>query len=609
MASQPPPTQRSARSSHDAELYRQRHSAAHLLAEAVLEVFPGTYLGVGPPTEDGFYYDFAIVGSLTEAVLPQLEARVRELISAGGGFVHRIVSPEDARALFADQPFKLELIEGILAGLLDEDGNTISEPPILSTYRHGTLEDVCQGPHVTDVSEINPDALKLNRIAGAYWRGSENRPMLQRIYGTLWRTEEELRTHLWRLEEAKKRDHRKLGEELELFTFSPEVGSGLPLWLPHGTIIRDELEQWVRETERAWGYQRVATPHLTRSTLYYISGHLPYFKEDLYSPIVIDAEEYYLKPMNCPHHHMIYRARPRSYRELPMRLAEYGTVYRYESSGQLHGLMRARGFTQNDAHIYCRLEDAKAEFVNVMRLHHYYYRALGLTDFAMILALRDPKNTAKYHDDEQMWQAAEAITRQAMDESGIPYTEDVGGAAHYGPKVDFVVRSVTRREFAASTNQVDLYMPKRFNLTYVSASGREEYVVVLHRAPLGSHERFVAFLIEHFAGAFPVWLAPVQVQLIPVADRHVEYAERVYQELFAGGYRVIVDDANDRMQAKIRRAQLTKIPYMLIIGDREVAANTVAVRLRTGQELGAQPVTEFVDLLGRVVRTKSLDLG
>lgn len=589
-------------------LYKLRHSAAHVLAQAVAELFPSTKLAIGPPIDEGFYYDFDVPGGLSEADLPRVEERMREIIRADVPFEYREIGTEEAQELFADQPYKLELIEQIGAGQTDEDGNPSAGPAALSVYRHGSFQDLCRGPHVSRTGRIDPESLKLLRVAGAYWRGDERRPMLQRVYGTAWETPAELAQYLWRVEEARKRDHRKIGEDLALFTFSDEVGRGLPLWLPKGTIIREELEQWAKQTERRHGYQRVASPHLAKGELYRISGHLPYYKEDLYAPLDIEGEEYYLKPMNCPHHHMIYKARPHSYRELPIRYAEYGTVYRYEPSGQLHGLLRTRGFTQNDAHIYCAMADAKREFSAVMRLHDYYYRTLGMKDYHMVLALRDPKNTVKYHGDEEMWQTAERITREAMAESGIPYTEEVGSAAHYGPKVDFIIRSVTGKEFAAATNQLDLYMPQRFHLTYVDSSGRDEYVAVLHRAPLGSHERFVAFLVEYYAGAFPVWLAPVQGRLIPVADRHLEFARKVADRFAEVDLRVEVDDTPERMQGKIRKAQLEKVPYMLVVGDREVTAGSVAVRLRTGQDLGAKPVEEVVALLKRIRESRSLEL-
>jgi threonyl-tRNA synthetase len=590
-------------------LFRQRHSAAHILAQAVLELFPGTKLGAGPPTDDGFYYDFELPRPLTDDDLPRIEARMREIIREDVPFIYRKLEADEARRLFEDQPYKLEIIQAILSGTLDPDGNQADHGDVaLSTYRHDGFEDLCRGPHVDRTSEIDPDALRVTRIAGAYWRGDEARPMLQRVYGTLWESKEALDAYLWRLEEAKKRDHRRIGEDLHLFTFIREIGRGLPLWLPKGTIIREELEKWAKETERKWGYERVVTPHITRSELYYISGHLPYYKEDLYPPLVIDDEEYYLKPMNCPHHHMLYKSRPHSYRDLPIRYAEYGTVYRYEPSGQLHGLMRVRGFTQNDAHIYCTHESAKEEFVAVMRLHQYYYDALGLRDYHMVLALRDPKNKNKYHGDDVMWEESERLSRAAMEESGIPYVDEVGSAAHYGPKADFVIRSVTGRKFAASTNQLDLYMPHRFGLTYVDSSGRDQHVVILHRAPLGSHERFVGFLIEHFAGAFPVWLSPVQARVIPVADRHVEYARKVAKTLNDLDFRVDVDDADERMQNKIRTAQLEKVPFMLVVGDREATAEQISIRLRSGENLGPKPVAEFMERLSLLVRNRSLAL-
>lgn len=591
----------------DAEgLHRQRHSAAHLLAEAVLEQFPDARIGIGPPIDNGFYYDFELPRSLTPEDLESLEKRVRELVAAGGTFAYRTMSADEARAAFAGQPYKRELIEGIVAAGTDEYGNPVEGAPVISTYRHGSFEDLCRGPHVADLSEINADALKVSHVAGAYWRGDEHRPMLQRVYSLLFSSGEELESYLAMQEEARRRDHRRIGEEMDLFAFSAEVGRGLPLWLPRGTVIRDELEDWGKEVERSWGYERITTPHLTRGELYRISGHLPYYEEDLYSPIDIDGDQYYLKPMNCPHHHMVYKARPHSYRELPLRYAEYGTVYRYERSGQLFGLMRTRGFTQNDAHIYCTLDQARDEFVKVMQLHDYYYRALGITDFHMVLALRDPANTTKYHGDAAMWEEAERITREAMDESGIDYVVDVGGAAHYGPKADFIIHSVSGREFAASTNQLDLYMPGRFGLTYTAPDGAEAPVAIIHRAPLGSSERFVAYLIEHFAGLFPVWLAPEQVRVVPITGAQLDFAGKLGDELFAEGFRVHVDRSDNRMQAKIRNAVTEKVPFTLVIGRKEVEAGTVSVRSRAGDE-GAVPLEVFKERLRRLVHDKSLE--
>jgi threonyl-tRNA synthetase len=464
--------------------------------------------------------------------------------------------------------------------------------------------DLCRGPHLPSTRLI--PAFKITRSAAAYWRGSENNPQLQRIYGTAWPTRDALKDYLRMLAEAAKRDHRRIGEDLDLFTFSKEVGRGLPLWLPNGTIIRDELEGWARQTERELGYQRVVTPHITQEDLYYLSGHLPYYAEDLYAPIDIEGKKYYLRPMNCPHHHMVYKARPRSYRDLPYKIAEYGTVYRFERSGQLHGLMRTRGFTQNDAHIYCTYDQAKDQFLEVMRMHDDYYRALGITGFYMVLALRDPANKDKYHDDEQMWEVSERITRQAMEESGIPYVEDPGGAAHYGPKVDFMIRAVTGKEFAASTNQVDLYTPHRFGLTYRASDSTEQPVVVIHRAPLGSHERFAAYLTEHFAGAFPVWLAPEQVRVIPIVDELADYASEVRDVLRAAGLRADIDTSDGRLPAKVRAAVTRKIPLIVVIGRREADQRAVTVRYRSGQET-PMALKEFVQHATELVRTKSLD--
>jgi threonyl-tRNA synthetase len=577
------------------------------LAQAVLELFPDAKLGIGPPIEDGFYYDFDLPRTLTPDDLETIEARMREIIAEGHPFEVRPIDEDEAREFFASQPYKLELIDGLTSD--PADGASENGSDGITTFRQATFEDLCRGPHVEKTSDINANALKLTHVAGAYWRGDEHRPMLQRIYGTLWESKKELRAHLERLEEARKRDHRRIGQELELFTFSEEVGRGLPLWLPNGTVIRDELERWAVETERAWGYQRIATPHITRAELYRISGHIPYFQDDLYAPIEIEGDDYYLRPMNCPHHHMAYKARPRSYRELPLRFAEYGTVYRYERSGSLHGLMRARGFTQNDAHIYCSLDDAADEFLTVLRLHEYFYGTLGLEDFSIKLALRDPADTAKYHGDDSMWETSERITREVIDASGIEYTEDVGGAAHYGPKLDFIIRAVTGREFASSTCQLDLYMPERFDLKYTDRDGSEKHVAVLHRAPLGSHERFVAFLTEEYAGAFPPWLAPVQVVLVAITDEQLDYAHDVARRLFALGFRAEVDTSEESMQKKVRNAEALKVPYILVIGGREAEAGTVSVRGRGRRDLGVESVDAFVHRLEEAVASKALDVA
>jgi threonyl-tRNA synthetase len=587
-----------------------RHSAAHVLAQAVQNLYPEAQLGIGPPIEDGFYYDFDVPTPFQHDDLERIEGRMQEIIKAGQRFQRRVFPSLDAaRTELAGEPYKLELID--IKGEVDTGEVMEVGAGDLTIYdnldgRTGETcwSDLCRGPHLPSTKLIS--AVKLTRNAAAYWRGDEKNKQLQRIYGTAWPTRDEMKAYLRRLEEAAKRDHRRIGEDLDLFTFSNEVGRGLPLWMPNGTIIRDELEGWARETERRLGYQRVVTPHITKDALYYLSGHLPYYAEDLYSPIDIEGEQYYLRPMNCPHHHMVYRARPRSYRELPYKIAEYGTVYRYERSGQLHGIMRARGFTQNDAHIYCTLDQAKDQFLEVMRMHDDYYRALGITDFYMVLALRDPANTDKYHDDAEMWQNAERITREAMEESNIPYVEELGGAAHYGPKVDFVIRAVTGKEFAASTNQVDLYTPQRFGLTYHDSDGAEKRVAVIHRAPLGSHERFVGFLTEHFGGAFPIWLAPEQVRIVPIMPELTDYANKVRDILFDAGFRVDVDASDGRLNAKVRAAVTRKIPLILVVGRREAEQQTVSVRYRSGQEI-SMSVDAFVDHAVGLVRSKSLE--
>ncbi|MFI1256137.1 threonine--tRNA ligase [Streptomyces netropsis] len=587
-----------------------RHSTAHVLAQAVQQEWPEARLGIGPPIENGFYYDFDVERPFQPEDLERVEQRMKDIIKSGQRFRRReFPSLDDARTELATEPFKLELVD--LKG--DVDTSEIMEVGSgdLTIYDNVDAKtgdvcwsDLCRGPHLPSTRLI--PAFKLMRSAAAYWRGSEKNPQLQRIYGTAWPTRDALKSHLKALEEAAKRDHRRIGEDLDMFAFSKEIGRGLPLWLPNGTIVRDELEGWARRSERKLGYQRVVTPHITQEDLYYLSGHLPYYAEDLYAPIEIDGEKYYLKPMNCPHHHMVYKARPHSYRDLPYKIAEYGTVYRFERSGQLHGTMRTRGFTQNDAHIYCTQEQAKDQFLEVMRMHADYYRTLGITDFYMVLALRDPANREKYHDDEVMWETAERITREAMEESDIPFEIDRGGAAHYGPKVDFMIRAVTGKEFAASTNQVDLYTPQRFGLTYHDSDGTEKPVVVIHRAPLGSQERFTAYLTEHFAGAFPVWLAPEQVRVIPIVDELTDYANEVRDLLLDADVRADVDAGDGRLNAKIRTAVTRKIPLIVVVGRREAEERSVTVRDRSGKET-PMPLDAFVGHVTELIRTKSLD--
>lgn len=594
-------------------LERMRHSTAHLMAAAVHTLWPEAKFGVGPAIENGFYYDLALPVSLTLKDLEKVEQKMRELRNKDLAYERLEMPVDDAIAEMErrGQTFKVELLE-----LLKEKGSTAvaketgdedavgtnsdnGEGLIVSFYKTGDFIDLCRGPHVASTREIG--VFKLMSIAGAYWRGSEKNPQLQRVYGVAFDTTEELEKHLWRLEEAKKRDHRKLGQDLEIFTFAEDVGQGLPLWLPNGTVIRDELEQLAKEEERKEGYVRVVTPHIAKDKLYYRSGHLPYYKDDMYAPIDIEGEPYYLKPMNCPHHHQLYAARPRSYRELPLRLTEYGQVYRYEQSGVLSGLMRVRGFCQNDSHIYCRYDQAKQEFLKVMHLHARYYEMFGIKEYYMRFSKPDLNKLDKYVEAPDKWIAAMEIIQEGMNESGYPYVEAEGEAAFYGPKIDFMIRSAIGNEYAISTNQLDFLASERFNLTYIGEDGREHPVYVIHRAPLGSHERFVAFLIEHFAGAFPTWLAPVQAVIIPIADRHLEYAQTVYDQIFnspvsnaSGGIRIELDDSRESMQKKIRKAQVKKVPYMLIVGDREVQEEKVSVRLRSGIDLKSITVEAVV---------------
>jgi threonyl-tRNA synthetase len=568
-----------------------RHDTAHVLAMAVQDLFPGTQVTIGPAIEDGFYYDFARDQPFTQDDLARIEARMREIVKANVP-TRREVWPRDrAIAHFEEigEHYKAELIRSIPA---DED---------VSIYFHGDWHDLCRGPHFVSTGKIG-QAFRLTSVAGAYWRGDSRNAQLQRIYGTAWRDEKELEAYLLKREEQEKRDHRKLGKELELFTFSPDVGAGLPLWMPNGMVIRQELEFLALQEERKDGYRRVATPHIAKDSLYLRSRHLPYYKEDMYSPLDIDGENYYLRPMNCPHHHLIYGATRHSYRELPIRIAEYAQDYRYEASGGLSGLMRVRGFCQNDAHIYCRYDHAKDEFINVMRLHARYYDLMEIKEYYMRLSLPDTANLEKYVDEPDKWLAAAEIIRAAMKETGYRYIEAKGEAAFYGPKVDFMIKSVIGTEYAISTNQLDFLATQTFGLSYIGEDGKDHPVYVIHRAPLGSHERFTAFLIEHYAGAFPVWLAPTQARIIPITDRVSDYALSVRDRLMAlpvvngtGGLRVDIDLSSERMQRKIRDAQTMKIPYMLVIGDKEAQAGSVAVRVRSGRDLGAMPLETFMD--------------
>jgi len=579
----------------DSQLYRIRHSAAHVMAQAVLEFYPETKYTIGPPIENGFYYDFDLPEKITEDDLQKIEKRMRQIISAGHPFVKKVVSAEEARQVFKDQPYKLELIDGLEKGGLDEYGNPLAEKPVISLYQSDTFTDLCRGPHVENTRQINPSAFKLMSIAGAYWRGDEHNKMLTRIYGTAWKNPDELKQYLKQLEEAKARDHRKLGKELEIFIYDEEVGPGLPLWLPRGGVIIEELERLAKDTEEQAGYSRVRTPHLTKEDLFLHSGHLPYYAESMYPPMEMEGTRYYIKPMNCPMHHKIYGAKPRSYRDLPIRLAEYGTCYRYEKSGELFGLMRVRSMQMNDAHIYVTEEQFEQEFMAVMEMERKYLELFSISKFVMRLSLHSKQGLGKkYVDNERLWLKTEDMVRRAMTNGHVPYVEVANEAAFYGPKIDGQVWSAIGREFTLSTNQVDFAQPERFGLKYMSKDGVEETPLCIHRAPLGTHERFVGFLLEHYAGNFPVWLSPEHARVIPITDNQNEYAEKMVAQLLDQGLRVSADLSAQRMNAKIRDAQLMKVPYMLVVGENEAAAGQVSLRVRDGSRADNIPVAEFI---------------
>ncbi|MEJ2558113.1 MAG: threonine--tRNA ligase [Anaerolineae bacterium] len=586
----------------ESDLYKIRHSAAHVMAEAVLEMFPEGKIAIGPPIEDGFYYDFDLPRPLTPEDLEAIERRMREIIAADYKFERSEISAEQARKLYADQPYKLELIQGLEGGL-DEYGMELVEKPIISTYRHNSFEDLCRGPHVQRTGQINPDAIKLMKVSGAYWRGDEHNPMLQRIYGTAWETAQQLEEYLHRLAEAEKRDHRKLGAQLDLFSVQPEqLGGGLILWHPKGGLIRHIAEEFCKTEHLAHGYDLVYSPHIGKSTLWETSGHLDFYRENMYAPMDIDGQEYYLKPMNCPFHILMYKNSLRSYRDLPFRFAEWGTVYRYERGGVLHGLLRVRGFTQDDAHHFCRPDQMPGEIDFVLNFCLHILRSFGFTDFNAYLSTRPGEGKAV--GDPAQWRDAEAALEAALKRSGVPYEIDEGGGAFYGPKIDLKIKDAIGREWQLSTIQFDFNMSERFDMTYVGEDGQEHRPYMIHRALLGSMERFFGVLIEHYGGAFPVWLAPVQAVLIPIADRHVEYANQVVARLKEAGLRAEVDDTSDRMGNKIRKAQEQKIPYMLVVGDKEAEAGTVAVRLRTNENLGPKPIEEFIAMAQAAVTEK-----
>ena len=556
---------------------RIRHSAAHVMADVVKTLFPDAKIGIGPPTDDGFYYDFMVENPFTPDDIRRIENRMRRVVKRNHKFEYREYSREEINQLNADEPLKLEVIA------------EIPEGEAISTYTHGRFEDLCAGPHVESTGQI--PAFKLLNVAGAYWRGDENRPMLQRIYGTAFESQEALDEHLERLEEARRRDHRVVGRDLDLFSVHDETGPGLIIWHPKGARVRGLVEDlWKREHYR-WGYDLVYTPHIGRSTLWETSGHLENFKENMFAAMDMEGQDYYLKPMNCPFHIMYYRNGLRSYRDLPMRIGELGSVYRYERGGSLHGMLRVRGMTQDDAHIFCRPDQIEDEVNGVLDLTFHLLNKFDFSDYSVMLSTRPDKAVGS----EEEWEVATNSLRSTLESRGMSYEVEEGGGAFYGPKIDIHIQDAIGRLWQCTTVQFDFNLPRRFGLTYIGADGAEHQPYMVHRALFGSMERFMGVLIEHYGGAFPTWLAPVQAAIIPIADRHHEYANEVRGKLLDSGIRAETDLRNERMGFKIRDAQMKKTPYMLIVGDREIAANAVGVRLRSGEDLGAVGVGELAE--------------
>jgi len=573
----------------EAKLETMRHSASHVMAEAVRSIFPDAKFGIGPAIEGGFYYDFDLPRTLTPDDLPLIEKKMKDIIASNSPFTRKELTKEEARQLFAIQPYKLELIDE----LPDEK---------VSVYQQGSFVDMCRGPHVNTTKEVK--AFKLLSIAGAYWRGDEHRPMLQRIYGVAFDNQATLEAHLKRLEEASRRDHRKLGRELDLFSIQDEFGPGLVLWHPKGSIIRRTIEDFWKDEHVKRGYEIVYTPHLARMDLWQTSGHLDFYLDYLYSPMDVEGQKYIVKPMNCLGHILIYKTKIRSYRDLPIRYAELGTVYRYERSGVLHGLSRVRGFTQDDAHIFCRLDQLEKEVTGVLELALFMIDVFDFKNYQLLLSTRPEK----YAGTPQVWEEATETLRRALKRSKLDYEIDPGEGVFYGPKIDIKFESALGKAWQGPTIQVDFNLPPRFDVTYIGEDGQEHTVVMVHRTVLGSMERFLATLIEHYGGAFPLWLAPVQVRVIPVADRHLEYAHKLVDELKDEGIRAEVDARAERMNPKIRQAQLEKIPYMLVVGDKEVATTTASIRLRSGEQLATQPITEFKNQIKTAIARKINEL-
>lgn len=597
-----------------------RHSTAHVLAVAVLEMFPEAKFGIGPAIEDGFYYDFDLPRTLIPEDLPILEEKMQEIIKTNYPFEKTSTYAKKAIELFsayggsaaggkkAKQPYKVELIKELSVPSLRgaRRATKQSRSSTVTLYKTGNFVDLCAGPHIDSTGEIKSDAFKLLKISGAYWKGSEKNKMLQRIYGTVFETKKELHDYLKKLEEAEKRDHRKLGKDLDLFMTSEEVGKGLIMYLPRGAFIRRQLENYMYEKEFRYGYQFVMTPVLAREEMYKKSGHLDHYHEDMYSPIDIEGENYYLKPMNCPHHHLMYKHSLKSYRDLPIRFSDFGTIHRYERSGVLTGLIRARSFSQNDAHIYCSKEQIKDEFIRVLRLFDEVYKDFRITDYWFRLSLPDYKNKEKYGDikNKDMWEYSAEVARKAMREHGAKFEEVEGEAAFYGPKIDVQTKNVLGKEDTIATIQVDFYMPARFGLTFINQKGKEETPIVIHRAIMGSFDRFMAFLLEKTAGNLPLWLSPVQVEVIPVSDKFKDYGQKINSLLTEKNIRSQIHESDETLGKRIREAQQQKINYMLIVGEKEKAANSVAVRHREKGDLGMMKMDEFIKKIIKEIESK-----
>jgi len=571
------------------------HSTAHLMAQAVKSLFPNSKVTIGPTIENGFYYDFDVDTPFTDEIILKIENRMKELAKSSQEITRIEISAKDAIKMFDDmgESYKVEIIKEI-----DSD-------EVISAYKQSEFTDLCRGPHVSNTSKIK--FFKLLSTSGAYWRGDEKNKMLQRIYGTVFASKDALKTHLYNLEEAKKRDHRKLGKELKLFAFDDEVGPGLPLWLPNGTVMIEELEKLAKSTEKKAGFNQVRTPHLTKGTIYERSGHLDHYKDSMYPEMNVDGVDYYVKPMNCPHHHKIFSATPRSYRDMPVRLSEYGTCYRYEKSGQLFGLMRVRSLQMNDAHIYCSAGQFKEEFINVCKMYLEYFELFDIKKYTMRLSLHDKNHLGdKYVDEPELWLETEQWVREALDEGSFNYVEVPGEAAFYGPKIDVQVWSAIGKEFTLATNQVDFVVPKRFNLSYIDENGGQQTPICIHRAPLSTHERFIGFLIEHFGGNFPLWLAPVQVAILPVSEKTNNYANKITQKLNDADIRTFLDDRSDKIGAKIRNAEINRINVMLIIGPKEEESNTVSVRRKISGDLGTFDQDMLISHLIDEIKDRSL---